>query len=179
MSRVTDESVLGTHWLFFPESVAYTVPGAGTCARESKPGATDPAWIYVGIIEDSEDEPVQEEEIPIFRASPGRLVKYRNLSTKVTQKGSATCKSLSALALQVLYRTDALTTASTQFNRLAGKKVQGWLKRQIYDGNDAAVIVEDIFVELKVKSAVKVGGGLAEVNFEYEVLQSTLNTATI
>lgn len=179
MAFALNPRVLGTHAYFFPDGAAFTVPTAGTASRTSKPGATDPAWIGLGAIEDAEDDPVESERIPIFQPSPGKLRKIDELETKMQSKGKLTAKEISYLALQALYRTLALTGASTQFNRLEGSLLKGWLQIQRWDHEDSKRITEDLFVILEVGSAVKLGGGLAEVQWNYEVLHSTLNTSSI
>lgn len=179
MSLTKNPYVLGSHGFFFREGDAYTVPGAGNAGRNSKPGAADTGWIDLGVIEEATDSPVESEKIEIFAPTPGVNRLYDVLETKRKRKGKIKCKELSPLALQVLYRTANLSEASTQFNTLEGALVKGWLKRQIYDQNDAQRLVEDLWVMLEVASDVNVGGGLCEVEFEYTVLHSTLNTGTL
>lgn len=179
MSLALNPRVLGTHAFFFPDGAAYTLPAPGTASRTSKPDEDDTAWISLGAIEEAEDDPVESERIPIFQPSPGKLRKVDELETKVQSKGKLTSKEISYLALQVLYRTLTLTGASTQFNRLEGSILKGWLQIQRWDQDDSKRITEDLFVILEVGSAVKLGGGLAEVQWQYEVLHSIYNTSSI
>lgn len=176
--------VLGTHAFFFPEGAAFTVSGLGTAApsnasRTAQPGAADPAWLSLGVIEEAEDDPPESERIPIFGPSPGILRKIDELETKIQSKGKVTSKEISFLTLQALYRTLALTGASTQFNRLEGVLLKGWLQVQRWDHADSKRITETLWVILEVGSAVKLGGGLAEVQWQYEVLHSIYNTGAI
>lgn len=171
--------ILGSHANFFPDGLAFTVPGAGTASRTSKPGATDPAWINLGVVDGATDSPVESEKIDIFASSPGVKRLYDRLETKLMRKGKLKVKELSPLALRIIYRTLHLTEASTQFNSLEGILVKGWLKLQRYDQTDTIRITEDLFVHLEVVSDIEMDGGLAEVEFEYTVLHSTLNTGTL
>ena len=87
---------------------------------------------------------------------------------------------LSALAIETLYRTLSLTSASTQFNPLEGKTKKGWLKFQRYDQGDAVTLVMDTFCRLKVDGDVSFGGSdLTKVGFEALVLHSIYNTGTL
>lgn len=170
---------IGTHALFFRDGDAYTVPGAGTAGRNAKPGASDPAWINVGIISESSDQR-ETTELEVHAPSPGlkRLYDVVEVLDKLTIK--FTVDEVSPLAMEVLYRSLPLTAASTQFNPLEGKTKKGWLKLQRYDQNDVAVLIADLFVHLKVASEVNFGGSeLAKIPFEAKVLHSIYNTCTL
>ena len=184
MSFALTPRVLGSHAFFFPEGLAFTVSGLGTAApstasRTAQPGATDPEWRSLGAIEEAEDDPPESERIPIFQPSPGILRKIDELETKIQSKGKITSKEISYVALQAIYRTLALTGASTQFNRLEGQLMKGWLQLQRWDQADSKRITENLWVILEVGSAIKLGGGLAEVQWQYEVLHSIYNTSAI
>lgn len=171
--------ILGSHAFFFREGDPYTVPAAGTAGRNAKPGATDPAWIDLGVIEEASDS-LESTEIEIYAPTPGRLRLYDSIETKDKLTLKFTTSELSAFAIETLYRTLALTSASAQFNPLEGKPKKGWLKCQRYDQTDAQRIVLDTFVRLKVAGDVNMGGGeLVKVPFEAVVLHSTLNTGTL
>jgi hypothetical protein len=180
MALTAGRFVLGTHANFFLDGNAYTVPSAGTASRTAKPGASDPAWVNLGVIESAMEPPIESEKIQVFAPSPGVKRLYDVLETKRVRKGKLKCKDLSPLAIQILYRTLALTGASTQFNSHEGVLVKGWLKLQRYDQTDTIRITEDLFVVLEIVSDIDMGGdGLAEVEYEYTVLHSTLNTGTL
>ena len=179
MALTKDTYVIGTHAYFQLEGAAFTSPVAGVVGRESKPDASDTGWIDLGVIEDAEDN-LTDTEIEVYKASPGRLRLYDVINVKDKLTIKVTCKELSPLAVQTLYRCQPLTPTSTQFNPLGGKSVKGWLKIQRYDQNDQQRMIMDVYVRLKVSSAVKFGGdALAETEFEALVLQSTQNTATL
>src|SRR5437867_13369495 len=127
--------VLGSHAFFFRDGDAYTVPGAGTASRTAKPGATDPQWIYLGIIEEASDQ-LEDNEIEVYAPSPGRLRLWDIINTKDKLGFKFTTSELGPLALETLYRTLPLTSASTQFNPLEGNTKKGWLKLQRYDQGD-------------------------------------------
>lgn len=171
--------VLGSHAFFFREGDAFTLPSAGTAGRTAKPGATDTGWIDLGIIEEQNTER-ESEDITVFAPTPGRLRKYDIIEVKDAMKVTFTGAELGPVAIEILYKTLALTSASTQFNPLEGQTKKGWLKIQQYDQNDAQRLVLDVFGRLKVTGGIKAGGGeLAKVQYEFEVLHSTLNTGTL
>lgn len=171
--------IIGTHAFFFRNGDAYTVPGAGTCGRESKPGAADPAWIDLGVIEESSDN-LDDSKIEVYRPGPGRLRLWDVLSTKDKLMVKFTCSELGPLAVETLYRTLALTEASSQFNPLEGVVKKGWLKIQRYDQADAQRVILDLFVMLSISGDLNFGGGeLVKPQFEAMVLHSTLNTGTL
>lgn len=182
----TAPKILGSHAYFFLDGKAATkdVSNATVASfvtgRTAKPGSTDTGWVDLGVIEDASDAPIASEKIKIFAPTPGVSRLYDVLETKRESGGSFKCKELSALAIQILYRTLPLTAASTQFNRLEGVIVKGWLKIQRYDQTDTIVATEDLFCHLEIKGDVNMGGGgLAEVDYEYMTLFSTLNTSTL
>ena len=186
MPIATAPTILGTHAFFFldgksaTKDVSNATVAAFPASRTAKPGSTDIGWVGLGVIEEASDSPVASEKIEIFAPTPGVLRKYDVLETKRQSKGSFKCKELSALAIQVLYRTLALTASSTQYNRLEGQIVKGWLKIQRYNQADTIAIAEDLYAMLEIKGDVQMGGGgLVEVEFEYDVLHSTLNTSTL
>jgi hypothetical protein len=179
MAMTLAAMMLGTHAFFFRDGTAYTVPGAGTAARESKPGATDPAWIDMGVVAESSDS-LEDTEIEIYKPAPGRLRLYDVLSTKDKLTVKFTTEEFGPFSVEALYRTLALTSASTQFNPLEGIPKKGWLKLQRYDQDDNLRVVLDLFVRLKIAGEVSMGGAdLVKPQFECMVLHSTLNTGTL
>jgi len=180
MALALGSKIIGTYAFFFRDGDAYTVPGAGTTAREDKPGATDPAWIDLGIIEDAKDN-LEQEEKEIFKPVPGRLALWQILRTKAKLKLTFTASELCAFAIELGYRSEKLTAASTQFNPLSGDlSRQGWLKCQRYDGDNNAVLVLDAFVDIKLTGDLDYGGSeIIKPTYEAMVLHSTLNTATL
>lgn len=171
--------VLGSHLYGFRDGSAFTVPGAGTAGRTAKPGATDPAWVDLGIVEDS-DANRESEEIVINAPSPGRMREYDVIEGLDKLLLTATTKECSPLALEVLFKTAVLTGASTQFNPLAGTTKKGWIKGTFYDSDDVLRLTGDLFCHWKLTAAVPMGGGkLVECKWQFRVLHSTLNTFAI
>ena len=171
--------IIGTHGLFFRDGTAHTVPSAGTTSRTVKPGAGDPAWINFGILS-AFTVASNADIVDVHACVPGKKVLYDRIENKMGLMFKFTADELSAFSMEVLYRTLALTSASTQFNPLEGFTTKGWLKFQQYDQNNALVNVVDGFVHLKVSGDVEGGGeGLAKVSFEATLLHSTLNTGTL
>jgi hypothetical protein len=157
------------------------VPSAGTCARESKPGSADTGWISLATIEGWEDSISDEEEKSVFKPVPGHLVKQDVITLKQGLNFKFTCNELSPLSVEAFYRTtQKLTTASTQFNPLSAVPRKGWLKVQRYDHNDSLRFTLDVFGRLKVSGGMRgAQGELVMPEFDFEVLYSSLNTASL
>jgi hypothetical protein len=171
--------ISGAHAFFFRDGDAYTVPGAGTASRIAKPGPTDPVWISLGVLEEATVS-IDGQDIKIFAPTPGRQRLWDVITTKDELMIKFSAAELSAFMIETLFRTLALTGASTQFNPLEGKTKKGWLKFQAYDQADAQLLVLDVFAVLKITGDVNFGGGeLAKCQFEALTLHSTLNTGTL
>jgi hypothetical protein len=170
--------IIGSHAFFFPEGNAFTVPSAGTSGATAKPGAGDTGWVKIGEISScgiSKGADVKEQWAPL----PGTLRLKDVIETKPDLTLKLTVNELSALAYNVLFRTLALTSASTQFNPLEGKTLKGWLKLQQYDQNEALVMTLDVFVHLTVDGEVTFAEDIVDFPFSARVLHSTLNTAAL
>lgn len=174
----TDRIILGSHAFFFRDGVAYTVPGAGTASRTSKPGAADTGWIDLGILSEVTVQH-QREEREVFAPTPGALRLYDVKETKRLLGVNLTTVDMSPLAFELLWGTLALTNASTQFNPLEGQTKKGWLKLQQYKDDDSLFVTVDLFVQLKVSGEVAMGDNLVGCQYEAKVLHSTLNTGTL
>lgn len=168
---------LGSHAFFFREGDAYTVPSSGTCSRTTKPGPTDTGWIDFGVISgfdiDAQSE-LKEKYAPV----PGRLVLYDVHETKRKIAIKFKAEQLSPLAWELMLRTLALSSASTQYNPEEGVVKKGWLKFQQYDQDNTLVNTTDVWVHLKAKGQ-PLGNDTTEVDVEALVLHSTLNTGTL
>src|SRR5436190_23748101 len=112
--------VLGTHVLFFREGDNVTVAGSGgtgAAGRNRKPGPTDPLWVDLGVIEESSDN-LTDTEIEVYAPTPGRLRLYDVIAVKDKLALKFTTSEFGFIHAEILYRTLALTAASTQFNPL-------------------------------------------------------------
>lgn len=172
---------IATHAFFFREGDAFTVPSAGTCGVNAKPGAADPKWISLGTIENFEDAISDEEEKKVWAPTPGHLQVKDIITTKQGMTFKLTSNDLSPLAVEAFYRTSQkLDGTSTQFNPLSAVPRKGWLKLQRYDHNDILRFAIDLWVRLKVTGGIKGGNGdLIMPEFEAELLYSSLNTAGV
>jgi hypothetical protein len=74
--------LVGSQAWFIQEGTAYTIPAAGTVAAESKPDASDPAWVRLYAVQNFEVTPPNGDEIEIFEPSPGRLRRTRVIRAK-------------------------------------------------------------------------------------------------
>lgn len=179
MPLTTATYALACHARFFRTGQAYTVPSSGTCGRESKPGADDPDWIDLGVIESWEASITDEEEKAVWAPVPGHLVKKDIITTKQGLQYKFTTNELTPFALEAFFRaTQELDDESTQFNPLSAVPRTGWLKLLKYSQDDAQILSLDIFCRIKVTGGMKGGNGeLIMPEFTADVLYSTLNTA--
>ena len=169
--------VIGNHAFFVREGDTATSP-AGNVSKLLKPDVDDPSWINLGVIEQAGIE-YQSEEKEVWQPSPGQLRLADVIEVKRGLKLSFTVKEMSALMFELMFGTEALTDASTQYNPLEGTTKKGWLKLQQYDHHDAIVNTTDVYVHLKVSSEVSLGDDVATFEIEARVLHSTLNTGTL
>lgn len=178
MALTKDTYVIGTQARFCRKGDTHG--SAQTCGRTNKPVADDAAWIDLGVINNARDQHEAGDSLDVFAPMPGALHLYDRKRTKGTWKIMFQTKELSALVIQALYRTLALTSSSTQFNPGEGTVIQGWLKLQRYDETNTQRMLMDVWCELVLTSEVNFGGEqLAEADWEATVLFSTLNTGTL
>lgn len=181
MSLIIGSYALGRHCFFFREGDAYTVPAAGVCAVNSKPDATDPAYNDFGAIVDwAESFKVGKTE-EVWAPSPGRLQLLDEIDTKTKQMLTFTTEQVSALALEIFYRTSTeLTSAGGQFNPNTAQPRRGWLHTELYDEYDNFFSSLDLWGRMRCTGGVEgKDGGLMKPNFEFTVYYSSLATGLI
>lgn len=174
----TGAVILGNHGFFFREGLSYTVPSAGTSSRTTKPGAADTGWVDLGILSEVTIQHEREER-DIFAPTPGVLRLYDVLETKRQLNINLTAQEMSPKAFELVFGTDFLTAASTNYNPLEGSTKRGWLKIQQYNQSDALFNTMDVWVQMKVSGEVSFGENIVAVTFEARVLHSTQNTGTL
>jgi len=181
MSLITEALILGSHAFFFREDAAYTVPSAGTCAAEAKPGASDPAWINLGPVTGAEVSEAAGDAVEQWAPLPGALRRKNIFRTKEKLDIDLTVNEVTPLALQAIFRTEVLSGSSGETaNPLEGSTIRGWLKLQLYDANDALRFALDLWCELRVNGAVSLDPSkLLEVKFSAAGLYSSANQLTI
>lgn len=172
---------LGKHAFFFREGDPFTVPSAGTCGVSSKPDATDPAFIDFGPIVDWDHDfkPGKTEEV--WGPQPGRLQLSDEVDIKVKMMLKFTVEQVSALPLEIFYRTtQKLTSAGGQFNPNSAQTRRGWLHIELYDQNDEFALSLDAWGRMRVTGGVAgKDGGLMKPTLEHTVYYSTLNTGLL
>lgn len=156
-----------------------TVTLSGTVSSSFRPGPNDPAWESLGVIEDASVSR-QGNKIPIWAPSPGKIVKHDSLTNKHELMLKLTSQEWGPFAEEVLYLTEPLTEASTQFNPLEGDDKKGWLKCQRYDQDDDLREVIDLWGLLTIAGDIQFGGSdIVKPAFEFEVFHSSLNTGKL
>lgn len=181
MGLITEAMLLGSSAFFFREGVAFTVPSAGTCAAEAKPGAADPVWISLGPVTAAEVAEAAGEAVEQWAPLPGRLRRKNIFRTKEKIDLDLTVNEVTPLALQAIFRTEALAGATNEVaNPLEGGTLRGWLKLQLYDQADTLRFALDQWCELRVNGAASIDPGkLLEVKFSASGLHSSHNQLTI
>lgn len=174
---------IGAHAFFFLDATAFTLPAAGTASRTAKPGATDPKWIDLGEGDHAISPNSKESEF--WTPSPG----MRTLKDVITTARGLKIKSklfeVQNLSFQLLLGTLPLPTsgnnvAGGQYNPLEGDhRVKGWLKLQQYGPDNALLNTLDVYVTGKIPGDVQFGEALVDLDVEWDVLFSTLNTGTL
>lgn len=175
--------ILGAHLFAFRDGAAFTVPDpGGDAARETKPGATDPAWLDLGIVDVTVQPQVEEYEV--WAPAPGvkqleDVIPYKrqlNLVIKKTELDNFTLEHLwGALELP-----DS-PTAGGQFNpmELGANGSKWWLKLQYYGRAGTALITVDLFCYVKFDGDFAPEDGPVETQLMARTLRSTLNTGTL
>jgi hypothetical protein len=178
MALASGNRTLAAHIAIFFEGVAYTSPSSGTCARESKPGASDTGWIKIGAVTDfavTHDK----TEIEIMKPVPGRRVRWDMIHTDQKLDLAFTVDEVRAEMVELLFGSLALNASSTQFNPLEGAEKRCWLKVQWYDNTNTLVNTVDFWVIISIDGEVTANNQLHTFPVAAKVLHSTLNTGTI
>lgn len=178
---ITESKIIGSHFLFFREGDAFTVPAPGVCGINAKPGITptlDAGWIDVGDVETHEPAVTQADD-KLYRPSPGRYVLKDVLENKQELSGKFTTNDVTDFTVESFYRTSQhLGGAQLQFNPLSRISLRGWVHFQAYDQYDNLVLTVDMWCRLRVQM-FKMDGTPTKPEFEYFALYSSLSTGAI
>lgn len=159
-----------------------TVAAGGVVSATNKPISTDlVAWLNVGIVEDGQWEHPFEEKV-IRAPMPGAKRAINVVQQNHDEIVSLNIEEVTLLTLSLLFGTAQLATAATQFNPLSNvKPVRGWLKVQIADSEDVPLLTSDLWVRLRLASAIPLPAGAETMKSSLEglVLHSLLNTTSI
>lgn len=185
---IQQTEILGAHAWFFRNGTAFTVPGAGTASRTSKPGAADTGWYDLGILDIGLAPKMEEKEI--WRAAPAvkeleDVIPYkRGLDIKLKKKELGVLDFelvLGCLALDLDPENDA-----GQFNPLSlqGGSLKGWLKFEYFGiqsgrAGDNPLLTADGFVYLKYDGDFEPGDEPLESAWLCRLLRSPLNTGAL
>lgn len=178
---------LGKHVFFFRAGDAITVPAAGTGSAagaatvSNKPDPTDPLYTDLGAIADWDSEIKTMGDEKILAPSPGRLQLKNIIEKGAEQTEKFTTQELSALALEIIYRTtQKLTSAGGVFNPNSAPPRTGWLHTELYDQNNNFAMNLDLWGLLRVTGGMgSKEGGIVKPAFEFNVFYSTLNVGLI
>lgn len=183
---ITRSQALGAHAYFAPEGSAYAngflANGPGTVDVNDAPATTDPAFVFVGTIEDWEDKP-GDKTVKTMTPAPSILVPKRTVTVSQEMMYNFTTNEVTPLAVQTFYRTtQALTAASSQFNPLSGKPMHGFLLLEKYstEGDQTNPFwIGLLWVFLKITGGMKGGDNLIlKPTWEADQMFSPLNTVS-
>ena len=170
------------HAWYFREGDAITVPVAGVCAVDVKPGIDpdfDPNWIFLGDAEDYEPSVAQEEE-KVWKGKPGHLVKKDHLENKLERTLKVTTNDLNNIAMELFNRTiQKLGGATLAYQSLSSLSKKGWVHLQEYDQDDHLINAEDVWARVRCASRKGPQGKVVKPEFEILQLDSDLNTGLI
>ena len=168
---------LGSHVLFIPDGTDFSSPSSGTSGRESKPDQDDSNWIDLGYISGIEIDPQQEEK-EVWAASPGQLRLVDIIEMKRGLNFTMDLEEVGAVVLQLAFKTLALVdgTPDQQYNPTEGSTVKGWTKIQNYDQTDAIYNTLDLYVYMRLNSALRIADDVIRPQIFCRMLQSTLNS---
>ncbi len=179
--------ILGAHAWFYRDGLNITVPGAAVSSRTVKPGAADPLWLDLGIVDVGLSPQMEEKEIwrpaPAVKELEDVIPFKRGLNIKIKKQ------ELSNIDLELVFGTLALPTSPTaggQFNplELQAASLKGWLKleyfgRQSGRAGNNPLLTSDGYVMLKYDGDFEPGDGPIEPQLLARLLRSTLNTGTL
>ena len=181
MPLTTRTIKMAVHAWFFREGATITLPVAGTAAAETCPDADDPAWISLGPVTQTDLQETAGEEIEAWSPVLGQLRRTDIKYVKPKVDLDFTVNQISALAFQLMFRTEALAGSTNEaINPLEGMNSKGWLQMQAYDEDDDLVWNLRIWCSLKVNGSVTLDPGkLFEVKLAAKGLHSSLNSGTV
>jgi hypothetical protein len=178
---ILQRKVIGSQTQFFLEGVAFTIPGAGTASKTSKPGITDTGWIDGGPIKWAKSNTSKTEEFMV--AAPGAYMAEDEIVLSKGLKLKGKLEKQSNFAVQLALATAQLPTSPTaggQYNPLGGSPVvRAWLHVQEYDQFNTLINTVDYWVAIKASGDTNNDDKASETPVEATVLFSTLNSGTL
>ncbi|MFM8359023.1 MAG: hypothetical protein ACKOET_10765, partial [Verrucomicrobiota bacterium] len=115
------------------------------------------------------------ESVEVWAPNPGKRVLHDVLETKGQLNVRLTLQELSPIAFELLMRSGPLTQASATFEPLGVLQKKGWLKLKLYDHGDSQITEALFYVSMKVNGETNLGDGLATIQVEARVLNSTVD----
>lgn len=171
--------IVGTHVKIF-ESGA-TVLAGGTASATNKPVITDPGWTDLGIINNLDINPTQEEK-KVFAPNPGHLELAQIVVTKLEMTIKFDVMQLNNKVYQLVNRSTTLAISSPgsdiTYNPDSLAQLLAWIHVQQYDQYDFVINAVDLWGYLK-SGNVKFDENIAFAPFEFMKLSAAGNTGTL
>jgi len=181
-----DPKVIATgDFLYFaPSGKAFTIPAAGTVSATAKPDPTDTVWTTyaLGTVKKPSTDKVTSKEAKIMAPMPGTgiIATQKILRTEHELVMTVEMNEISRLALAGFYKSALIESADTSFHPLGGPgSIEGWLKRQRYDGTSGLYIVDDWWVDMNVTDIAVGENNIINPKFEFTWLYSALAGSAI
>lgn len=184
---IQQSEILGAHAWFYRDGLAITAPGAAVSSRTAKPGAADPLWHDLGVVDVGLSIKMEEKEIwrpaPAVKELEDVIPFKRGLDLKIKKQ------ELNNLDFELVFGALALPespTAGGQFNplELQAASVKGWIKleyfgRQSGRAGNNPMLTADLYCVLKYDGDFEPGDGPIEPQLLARVLRSALNTGSL
>lgn len=149
-----------------------SVTKTGTAGRESLPHDSDTKWQSVGVTQEVSVNR-SSEVLEVWQPNPGHLELYDAIETKRQVTMKFTSQELTPLAVQALFGTADLTSASTDYTPLAGATIKGWLRVKQYDHDDNLFNTVWLYGHLTIDGDLAFNGTLLQCPFVFRRLSST------
>jgi len=175
--------LVGNHLYFAREG---TVVDTLTVGREAKPDNSPTTnWTSVGLVSSATVE-TSQNDIDIFKPSPGRLRLYDVLEGKRDMSITCTIEEASPLMWELLFGSQPIPSTGLGAGVFAPLsrtgKVKGWFKFQQYNQADQLISVVDVYCVADIDGAVEFGGDQSAVitfSLKLRVLSSPLESGQL
>jgi len=181
MALPTRPVIIGSKFKFMRDGTAFTIPSAGTSGAAAVAGFADTGWISIGKVKDcSVNRQTTDIEIEAPVEIDGEYHMDRLDVIPISNKLdlSFTTQEFSPLALEVIFGTGSLTSASTGWTAGADAEKRGWVFMDFGDHTDVKLSRVPFYGLLKVDGEASFGGGKEfTVKFAFRTLKNALAVA--
>lgn len=172
----TQAVILGTQCRIFLEGGTIVTP-AGTASADTKPGASEAAWISVPCIGKGELK-IENELREIMCPSSGPYVRGDALLTGQKATITITLNKISTLIYQLLFGYNTVDGSTvTVIQPFAGKGTKGWVELKIYDHTNTVWTTLTLWCLLRPTGTVTFDDNITTPTIDLVVIDNSLNTS--